>query len=156
MPDIYEIYFGFDGRIGRRTWWLGTLGLIAASIAGTAVIDPRMFTHMGPLPHLASWSDTIWQLALLIPGTALMVKRFNDRDRPYWLGYAYGSAGAVLTVTPHLNAAMLESMGFGGTFLLSVFALAYLFALIDNGLMRGTAGANRYGADPLAVSAYAT
>lgn len=151
MPNLFDLYFDFDGRIGRRAWWLGTLGLVFASIAGTLAIDPRVFDLHGIAPRLPSWPDTIWQLALVIPGTALMVKRFNDRDRPYWLGYAYGMLGAILTVAPHFGFFIAEHMDGASTVPLMVFVLAYVFALIDNGFLRGTPGPNCYGPDPLAA-----
>jgi uncharacterized membrane protein YhaH (DUF805 family) len=148
---LFDLYFNFDGRIGRGAWWLGALGLLFASVGGTLAISPHVFDFHGLAPRLPNWPDTIWQLALVIPATALMVKRFNDRDRPFWTGYAYGMLAALLTVAPHFGIFVAERMDHRSTALLALFVLAYFFALIDNGFLRGTAGPNQYGPDPQAA-----
>jgi uncharacterized membrane protein YhaH (DUF805 family) len=43
------------------------------------------------------------------------------------------------------------AIGVVSTALLALFVLAYFFALIDNGFLRGTAGPNQYGPDPQAA-----
>jgi uncharacterized membrane protein YhaH (DUF805 family) len=84
--------------------------------------------------------------------TAITVKRFNDTDRPAWLGFLFLPLGVSLYLGPHLKewAGPLEP----ATLLpLLLLLLAYfLFAFIDNGFVRGTEGPNRYGPDPLARS----
>jgi uncharacterized membrane protein YhaH (DUF805 family) len=149
MADLKELFFGFSGRISRKWWWLGTLTIAMGSIAGTLLIDPGVLDFQRPGPRIPNWSDTIWQLALVIPGTALMVKRFNDRDRPYWLGYAFGIAGALLTAGPHFGFFYTQRPSTVGAAITIVFALAFLFAFIDNGFLRGNKGPNRHGPDPL-------
>jgi uncharacterized membrane protein YhaH (DUF805 family) len=151
MTYLLYLLFGFGGRISRKWWWIGTLVLAAASIIGTLVISPDVLDYHRPGPHTPSWPDTIWQLALVIPGTALMVKRFNDRERPYWLGYAYGVLGAAVTLSPHLGLVITEHMRTPVMIVLVVLLIAYLFAFIDNGVLRGSFGPNRYGPDPLAT-----
>jgi uncharacterized membrane protein YhaH (DUF805 family) len=66
-------------------------------------------------------ADLIVNLLLVWPALAVSVKRWHDRDK---------SGGWVL-----LN--LLPVIG-------------WLWALIDNGFLRGTPGPNRFGADPLA------
>jgi len=148
MPNLKDLFFSFDGRIGRKAWWLGTIVLAAASIAGTLLIDPSVLDYKRQARHLPNWSDTIWQLALIIPGTALMVKRFNDRDRPHWLGYVYGVLGAVLTAGPHFGLFTPGHTNSVETVILVIFTLAFFFAFVDNGFLRGTKGPNDYGPDP--------
>lgn len=60
-------------------------------------------------------------LLLLWPALAVSVKRWHDRDRSGWW--------VLLNLLP---------------------LLGWLWALLDNGLVPGTRGANRYGEDPLA------
>jgi uncharacterized membrane protein YhaH (DUF805 family) len=149
MPDLMELFFGFSGRISRRLWWAGTLVIAVGSVAGTLLIDPSVLDLQRQGPRIPNWSDTFWQLALVIPATALMVKRFNDRDRPYWFGYAYGVLGALLTAGPHFGLLAGERPGAIEMITMTIFGLAFLFAFIDNGFLRGTRGPNRYGPDPL-------
>ena len=127
MANVIEIFTSFRGRISRKSYWQGTVILIGLSAAGSLI-----------------WSDTIWQLVLIFPSTALAVKRINDRDWPNWLGYACGLI-AVLYYIPLAGPeiSMTEIIA------ASILALPLLFAMIDNGFMRGSSGPNGYGPDPL-------
>ena len=49
------------------------------------------------------WPDTVWQIALLYPLTAITVKRFKDADRPAWLGYWFAPFGVALYLGPHIR-----------------------------------------------------
>lgn len=151
MKNLVDLLFSFNGRICRKSWWLGFVIVLVASIGGSLVLDPNAFNLDPDVPLQPTLPDTIWQLALLIPGTAITVKRFNDRDWPFWLGYAYGVFGAVMTLSiyrgflggPELSMAEMAAL------LLSLAVM--LFAIIDNGFMVGTKGENRYGPDPLSA-----
>ena len=117
--------------------------------------DPPVTTRrrLRSEPPPPSLPDTLWQIALLVPMSAITVKRFNDTDRPAWLGYLFGPLGAALYLGPHLK----DWVGsIGSTTLLPLLValfVYFVFALIDNGFIRGTGGPNRYGPDPLAASA---
>ena len=66
-------------------------------------------------------ADVLVNLLLLWPALAVSVKRWHDRDKSGWW------------------------------VLLNLLPLAgWLWALVDNGFVRGTRGPNRYGEDPLA------
>jgi uncharacterized membrane protein YhaH (DUF805 family) len=137
----------FRGRIGRRSWWIGYLAVVIASLLGTAVLDPHFFTAEELPPP--SCPDTIWQLALVVPGTAITVKRFNDRDWPWWLGYAVAVIVAFRFLAPHFGLPIdPHAAGLGRTaFWVSTVLLTAVF--IDNGFFHGTDGPNRYGPHPL-------
>ena len=66
-------------------------------------------------------AELLVNLLLLWPALAVSVKRWHDRGRSGWW--------VLLNLLP---------------------LLGWLWALLDNGLVRGTRGANRYGEDPLA------
>jgi len=149
MASLFDLLFDFNGRIGRKSWWLGTVILSVASIGGTLLIDPSVFDLARPPPRTPSWPATIWQLALVIPGTALMVKRFNDRAWPYWLGFAFGALGAMLTLGQRFDMFVPGSSSVPEDIVIIGAGVAFLFALIDNGVLRGTKGLNRYGPNPL-------
>ena len=70
-----EVYFSFDGRIGRRTFWTGILLILVPSIV-IGIID-AMVEAEGTLV-------TIWQILLIWPSLALSVKRWHDRDKSGW------------------------------------------------------------------------
>jgi uncharacterized membrane protein YhaH (DUF805 family) len=69
----------------------------------------------------AGTADLVVNLLLLWPALAVSVKRWHDRDKSGWW--------VLLNLLP---------------------VIGWLWALIDNGFLRGTAGPNRYGPDPLA------
>jgi uncharacterized membrane protein YhaH (DUF805 family) len=82
--------------------------------------------------------------------TAASVKRFNDRDRPHSFGYAMGVLGAALIVAEQRG--FMVDPATSPTVHHAIFwcvAAIIALALIDNGFLRGTAGPNRYGPDPL-------
>jgi len=148
MTGILQLLTTFHGRINRARWWIGFAITFIASVAGTILFNPEMFFAEGiPPPR---WTDTIWQLAWLIPGTAITVKRFNDRERPWWLGYAFGAFGALIYLAPHAGLLVDPSGDWLGAIAFWLFFAVLVAAFIDNGFLPGTRGPNRYGPDPLA------
>lgn len=148
MTDIIKLLTTFTGRIGRSQWWIGFVITMVGTLAGMALFNPAVFTAEGPPP--ASWPDTIWQLVWLVPATAITVKRFNDRDWPWWLGYALGAFGAFVTAAPHFAFQIDPDTEIAGVIVFWLFLATFIAAFIDNGFIRGTRGPNRYGPDPLA------
>jgi uncharacterized membrane protein YhaH (DUF805 family) len=70
----------------------------------------------------ASTADLIVNLLLVWPALAVSVKRWHDRDKSGWW--------VLLNLVP---------------------VIGWLWALIDNGFLRGSSGPNRFGDDPLAA-----
>jgi uncharacterized membrane protein YhaH (DUF805 family) len=150
MPDLLNLLLSFKGRIGRRSWWLGYIIVVVASLFGTALLNPDFFTpDEVPVVPPPSWPDTVWQVVCLVPGTAITVKRFNDRDWPWWLGYAAGVLAAALYIAPHFGLPIDPLVSGVGRPLFWIIGVALLAIFIDNGFFRGTDGPNRYGPDPL-------
>jgi uncharacterized membrane protein YhaH (DUF805 family) len=140
------------GRIGRQEFWLGMLGIMALTLLAVHVLDPLGFQ---PSPdgkiRPPSLGSTVFNLLLSWPTTAIMIKRFNDRDRPYWVGLALGAAMVVLVIANFLGLMLdPDRMSLVERALLFSGAIAFTWALIENGFLAGTNGPNRYGADPLA------
>ena len=65
-------------------------------------------------------ADLVVNLLLLWPALAVSAKRWHDRDKSGWW--------LLLNLLP---------------------VIGWLWALVDNGFVRGTTGPNRYGPDPL-------
>lgn len=150
MRTLFDLLTTFAGRINRAKWWLGLLVISLANIGVGLIINPDFFFAEEASP---SWPDTLWQIALIYPGTAITVKRFNDTNRPAWLGYLFAPLSALLLLKPHFAEALTElDPAVQLTIVLSMFAY-FLFALIDNGFIRGTDGPNPFGPDPLAGKA---
>jgi uncharacterized membrane protein YhaH (DUF805 family) len=151
MNDLLRLLTSFRGRISRRQWWIGFVIVCVGNVVGGLLLNPDFFLA-DELPP-PSWPDTLWQIAMLYPATAITVKRFNDRDWPAWLGYAFAPIGAVLYLAPHLGQAIGPQSPAILMVLFWAFAAYLVFAFVDNGFVRGAVGLNRYGPDPLAASA---
>ncbi len=149
MGRLFELLTSFEGRISRAQWWLAFVIVGAANVLGGMLLNPDYF-FADELPP-PSRPDTIWQIVLLYPLTAITVKRFNDRDWPWWLGYLFASLGAVFCLSRHMSGWIgpvepMQSL----TLLLPLLAY-FLFAFIDNAFFRGTEGPNAYGPGPLSA-----
>jgi uncharacterized membrane protein YhaH (DUF805 family) len=141
LANVIELFTSFHGRISRKSWWIGYVILMVLGWGGQLLINPGLFTTAVPQPD---WAATIWAFFLLIPFTAIMVKRFNDGDWPNWLGYAIALIFVLLNIASH----------FGGATKLMFYIVVGIggFLFIVNGFLRGTRGPNRYGPDPLQIT----
>lgn len=147
--NFWDLFFGFEGRIDRKSWWIGSAILITASIVGAYVFNPRLFDFSTLDPAPPTLPDTLFALALLIPTTAVNLKRFNDRGWPEWLPYAISILTCAMFVGPHygylhdpMKFSMAETLYFN-------FILALLVAvIIDNGFMPGRTGSSGTDAEP--------
>ena len=151
MDSLFTLLTSFHRRISRKQWWIGFVIVCAGNVLGGLLLNPDFFLAETLPPP--GWPDTLWQIAMLYPATAITVKRFNDSDRPAWLGYAFAPIGAMLYLAPHFGRAIGPQSVTILVILFWGFAAYLVFAFIDNGFVRGTDGPNRYGPDPLAGSA---
>jgi uncharacterized membrane protein YhaH (DUF805 family) len=100
---------------------------------------------------------TIFQLAILWPGIAVLVKRIHDRDKTgalVWLLYAPVVLAVFLTIAALIAAFADGSEGAVTLGLMSAFswiavAVIGIWFFIEFGCLRGTIGPNRYGPDPI-------
>jgi uncharacterized membrane protein YhaH (DUF805 family) len=135
---VISLLFSFRGRINRTKYWfvtgVVTLGifLIVLSFA-LAELD-----GVGLAPGF------LLIVLLLISGLAAGVKRLHDRDKSGWWLLFYGAGSGIFQ-------AIGDALG-GQGFALAWYLLSTLLwigMIIDLGILRGTPGPNRYGADPL-------
>jgi uncharacterized membrane protein YhaH (DUF805 family) len=133
MP-IGTLLFSFRGRINRMPYWLVSLAVL--------IVMAAVFALVG--------FSGVWQsvmLLLLIPliwtGVALAVKRLHDRNKSaWWLVIFY--------VLPGIMEGIGEFAGDAAVVLLIASSALSIWALVELGFLRGTAGPNDYGPDPLA------
>jgi uncharacterized membrane protein YhaH (DUF805 family) len=123
-------WFGFQGRIRRRTWWLGyVLPLVGISILA-AVLDIALgFTRVeDAMPaegyEFAAQGIGPFGVAGLVlslwGGIVGQIKRWHDRDKSGWF--------VLVNLIPFVGP---------------------IWVLVELGFLRGTAGPNRFGPDPL-------
>lgn len=106
------LLFSFDGRIGRRTWWLWGFG----AMIGLGIYLTVVLRVAGVSKEIA---DGVVNGLLVWPALAISVKRWHDRDKPGWW--------ALVAFVP---------------------VIGWIWVLIENGLLRGTCSANRFGNAP--------
>ena len=124
MPSL----FSFQGRIGRKTFWLTALalwavyfvvlfGTIFASGGFEATADQQPIADVNPIVMI-----------LLVPflivftwcALAVQVKRWHDRDKSAWWLLVVG-----------------------------IPLIGFFWALVENGFLKGTEGDNRFGPNPV-------
>jgi uncharacterized membrane protein YhaH (DUF805 family) len=145
MEELFEFLFGAGGRINRAKYWrsvvlFGVAGLLTAVILLTAAGIAAPFFIIMVVLFLVPW---------LLWGFSITTERLHDRDKSaWWLAVFYLLPGAFGQLA---NSAWFA--GAIGTALNYVLALAgfalTIWGFVEIGCLRGTAGSNTYGPDPL-------
>ena len=141
--DWVYLLNSFDGRIGRKTFWIA-IGVLTVA---------ELFSHLVAEQIQGDRLSAIVDLAFTYPEFAIAVKRAHDRNLPLWLLIVFFGAGAVLDLLT-----VLELTGTDETPSVLSIAIALPFTvlgialLVELGFRRGTPGPNQYGPDPLARS----
>ena len=143
--DFGYILTALDGRIPRSQWWAGLILLAVIGIVLALVIAWAFGpTTFGLLLTLAL------QLVLIFPSYAISAKRFQDRDKPGNLAFIGIGLGIVQTLGRLLGLSdPLQLTAFDWILSLALLIVG-IWYLIELGCLRGTAGENAYGPDPLA------
>lgn len=131
-----QTFTSFDGRIPRKTFWLAflvmliiswVLQLIVFSIFGVSMMamDPNMTPEQQSVAAMESMSGMMIPLGIVIlltlwPSLAVYTKRWHDRNKSGWW-----------------------------SLILFVPLIGSIWMLVELGFLRGTEGANRFGADPI-------
>ena len=180
MMDAFKaLYTTTDGRIGRKQWWLGVLGLVVASIALSIVMSLIGFSAWTGIPTIdpnnpdlaaisaatadairrGAWASLIMFLILAYPSYCIAVKRRHDRD----------NAGRDVLIFMGVNVLLLllQALGLGVTMvdvgngvampapsmwmsaLSIILGIFGIYLLVVLGFLRGTIGSNSYGDDPV-------
>jgi uncharacterized membrane protein YhaH (DUF805 family) len=131
----------FDGRIGRKTFW----------IAMTAVTIAEFFGHFIAQEIQGDRLSAIVDLAFTYPEFAIALKRGHDRNMPVWLLIAFFAAGAFLDLLTVLQWAGTEDEPSLLSLIIAVpFTVFGIALLVELGFRKGTVGPNPHGPDPLA------
>ena len=145
MEDLFEFLFGASGRVNRAKYWRSTL-LFAGTGLMVAVI---LFTAADIAAPLFIVAVVLGLIPWLLWGVSITTERLHDRGKSAWwlvvfylvpggrgqLAKATGLAGAAGTALHYILA-------------LAAFALT-MWGFVEIGCLRGTAGTNIYGPDPL-------
>ncbi|NVC64086.1 DUF805 domain-containing protein [Vibrio sp. 05-20-BW147] len=135
--SLKELLFSFQGRIGRKTYWLWNLCYylgILGFVSGVSKLFPS-YSHI-LLP--------IFLLVILIPDLAVTTKRWHDRNKSvYWLflniPLVFGRLATPMSGTLTQQPTGME------TIVGSIALLCGAWILLECGFLKGTEGPNRYG-----------
>lgn len=163
-------YAAFSGRAPRKEYWLFALAIVILGIIAQVIEN---FLGL----HYILWdvvpvgiASSLVGLGIIIPNTAVMVRRLHDKNwSGAWLIIVYlpailtlvvaASQAAILATMGDANSdsvlviAVIWIAGMAGVLLIpvaviAIVAVVWLFVLL---VMKGTAGENRFGPDPLAA-----
>ena len=140
LGGVLNFLFGYDGRIGRLFYWLGLMAAWAVPALFASIAD-RVVIGTGDIGRYVAFLVIVGTLIWM--HSAVTVKRLHDHDKSAAWYLLYG-------VTPpsvFAVAILLYSKGiFALAWVLFVASIAgLLWVLVELGLLRGTAGPNRYG-----------
>ena len=116
-----QLYFSFEGRISRSTYWLkGFLPMFAIAIVVAIVAVIATAGGVLVIATAGGVLSIIWSLIAIWPCLAITAKRWHDRDKSAW-------------------------------WILIVFIpiIGPIWYLVEVGFLKGTDGENRFGPDPL-------
>ncbi len=154
---ITSKYFQFSGRASRSEFWGYTLFSIITSFV-LGLIDDVIIDTMSYDYYLFGATD-IGTIILTIPGIAVGVRRFHDRDKGGWVPITMGivaSYGLIFKLASIIipsefwleaNYMYNASRIWSGFMVVVIIGLAiYYLAQV---VQAGTLGRNQYGTDPL-------
>jgi uncharacterized membrane protein YhaH (DUF805 family) len=140
MDWIY-LFSSFEGRISRKTFWIGIAVLIVAELAAYLVAQALQGDRL----------SAIVDLAFIYPEFAIAVKRAHDRDLPIWILIVFFGGEAVLDLLTVLElTGGSDQPSLLSLFIAVPFTVLLVALLIELGFRRGTIGPNQYGPDPVA------
>ncbi|HVY50584.1 MAG TPA: DUF805 domain-containing protein [Devosia sp.] len=160
MNNLIADLTGMDGRINRQRWWIGVIVLIIIGIIlswilglifGTGfMMNPALATDPAAVAayiQRASWVGVITGIILAYPYVCLTVKRRHDRNNN-----GYDAMGLIaLSILWNLATALglVSPIGAIGSVIGLILLIYAIYILVVVGFLKGTAGANNYGPDPL-------
>jgi uncharacterized membrane protein YhaH (DUF805 family) len=175
MNNLVGNFIGFEGRLNRQPFWLSAIVLAVISLILSLVILPLFGLSMMPsfdfsggevdlsglaaIQSRSAWISFVMFLIFLYPSAAICIKRRHDRNNNGIDVWIYLGLTALLLLLQALGIGMnpTEIPGVGtiptpGPILTTLSIIVGIFAiylLVVLGFLKGTAGANSYGPDPL-------
>lgn len=148
-----QLLFGFEGRIGRKTYWLTSIliSLVLVFLVGLLVFGVVLQGNLNLTPDQIGqrilpfiWIFLPFILAYYWIAIALAAKRFHDLNLSAWYTWLLipGLIFGLFAQNPN---------AIGGVYpaLLVVYAVSALWVFVTLGFFKGTKGTNIYGPDPL-------
>ena len=141
-----SLYTSFEGRIGRKQFWIGFIPLVAVMLI-------ILFLSLYAVGEQDLWvfrlNKFIVMLIFMYPLMALGVKRLHDRGRPgyvvivFFIPWLLHQITNLLEITGDFTSLNSLDLVF---FLVNL--LISIWFIVDLGFLRGTRNTNQYGPDP--------
>lgn len=157
MDKLNVLYATTDGRLSRKEWWIGVVGLIIASIVLSIILG------MVGLGGASGWGQLIAYVILFYPGWCIGIKRRQDRDNnatdfKVLMGLSglltlLQAFGIGVTMTDIGNGIVMPTPDMWMSVLYLLLGIFGIYMLVQLGFLRGTPGPNSYGPDPLGYAA---
>ncbi|UHJ60040.1 DUF805 domain-containing protein [Vibrio furnissii] len=137
------LLFSFQGRIGRRTYWIWNVFYYVAIVTAIALLNRW-------LPDWAPYLLPLFMLLILVPDLAITAKRWHDRDKSSWwlllnvplvigrMTVPMGGANMAMTSTPNILDTLISLAAL----------LCGSWILVECGFLVGSRGDNRFGQAP--------
>lgn len=149
-------FFGsFDGRIGRKTFWLTSLAVAGAGIV-VAFLAVLVAFLLSATPRAAGTVLDLVSYVILYPQLVITVKRGHDRNiATSVISTCYAlivgrevlvSLGWLVAFPDQHSATTKGVASFLAAMVVAIIGIALL---IELGFRRGTRGPNQFGPDPL-------
>ncbi len=178
MNTLVQNFIGFEGRLNRQPFWISAIVLAVISAIISLLILPIIgFSVMPNMPVFggdasaeeiaaaigaaqsrAGWISLVLFVIFVYPIAAISIKRRHDRNNNGLDVWIYLALAAVSQLISALGIGM-TTMDVAGTtvpvpgpiattagVILGIYGLYLLVVL---GFLKGTAGPNQYGPDPL-------
>lgn len=162
--DFKYLYAETKGRISRKAWWLGAIGLVIIAIILKMILGVTAVTIGLSRSTFGLGLITLISIAVLFwPNYALTLKRLHDRGRPealFWIFIAPSILSAALVMLGVMGDMGLAKL-FGhsapafqpnalGSMIGVISTAVGIWALVELGFLKGQTGENAHGPDPLA------
>jgi uncharacterized membrane protein YhaH (DUF805 family) len=145
--NFASLFMSFEGRISRKTFWLGLILLFAV---GTVVLLGSLYAAGERDYPVIRFNIFVITVALLYPTVAVGVKRLHDRGRPgytvlvFLVPWILHQITNLLGITGDPTAINAIDMAF-----ILINLVLFVWFVVDLGILRGTVGPNEYGPDPV-------
>jgi uncharacterized membrane protein YhaH (DUF805 family) len=150
-----RLFFTFEGRMGRKSFWTGSIFLFLVMLAGflvyLAIVGYDTVMNAPTGSRSSAIVSFMISLILFAPWLALLVKRLHDRGKSGWWSAVF--------LAPEYTYQFLDAFGVTGGFgrfnmvdytVGGLYAAVTLWLLVELGFLKGSTGENAYGPDPLA------
>jgi uncharacterized membrane protein YhaH (DUF805 family) len=146
-----SLFFKFRGPINRAKFWLASLIFFGVGILlgliGIVAGNSMVFEGF----------DALVNLAMFVSGLAVAAKRLHDRDKSaWWLVLFYFGPAVFIVIAVGITWDAAGAAGMTADVALLLLKLCIIggiaigiWGFVEIGCLRGTAGYNRFGPDPL-------